>query len=75
MTSEILFSSRLLACRTASGLSQKALGDIIGLSDAAVTMLEKGRRMPSIEVLVAIADYFSVSLDYLVGRSDDPTMR
>ncbi len=67
------FASRLLVCRKASHLSQKALADILGITDAAVTMMEKGRRVPSFEVLCALADYFNVSLDYLVGRSDDPT--
>lgn len=67
-----IFSSRLLALRKDSGLSQKALSDVLDLSDAAITMMEKGRRAPSFEVLCAIADYFDVSLDYLVGRSDNP---
>lgn len=69
------FPSRLLACRSQAQLSQKALASILGISDAAVTMMEKGRRAPSFEVLCALADYFDVSLDYLVGRSDDPGRR
>lgn len=68
-----LFSSRLLACRKEKGLSQKTLAEILGVSDAAVTMMEKSKRAPSFEVLCTLADYFDVSLDYLVGRSDDPT--
>ena len=34
---------------------------------------EYGEREPSFQKLIALADYFDVSLDYLVGRSDDPT--
>ena len=67
-----IFSERLLQCRKDVGLSQKALADILNISDAAVTMMEKSKRSPSFEVLCALADYFDVSLDYLVGRSDDP---
>lgn len=67
-----IFSSRLLICRKSNGLSQKALSEVLGVSDAAVTMMEKGKRAPSFDVLCALADYFNVSLDYLVGRSDDP---
>lgn len=32
-------------------------------------------RMPSAENLIKLADYFDVSIDYLVGRSNDPTMK
>ncbi len=65
-----IFSDRLLDCRKSVGISQKALANVLGVSDAAVTMMEKGKRSPSFEVLIALADYFNVSLDYLVGRSD-----
>ena len=64
------FSARLSTLRKESGLSQKALGEILGVSDAAITFLEKAKRSPSFEILCALADYFDVSLDYLVGKSD-----
>ncbi len=63
-----VFASRLLACRKMSGLSQKALADILNISDAAVTMMEKGRRSPSFEVLISLVVYFSVPTDFLLGR-------
>lgn len=66
------FSTNLLNCRKTTGISQKALADIVGISDAAITMMEKGKRSPSFEVLIALADYFGVSIDYLVGRTDKP---
>lgn len=69
------FSIRLKELRTHAGISQKALGCILDVSDAAVTMMEKGRRSPSFEVLCALADYFDVSIDYLVGRSDESHRR
>ena len=50
----------------------KELGEVISVSDEAVRLMEKAKRSPSFEVLCALADYFDVSLDYLVGRSDDP---
>ncbi|MEK5166554.1 helix-turn-helix transcriptional regulator [Paenibacillus sp. FSL R5-0527] len=40
-----------------------------------VSHWERGTRTPSLEVACALADYFDVSLDYLVGRSDDSTHR
>lgn len=66
------FSIRLKELRLRKSLKQKELGDKLGISDAAVTQLEGKKRSPSIEIAVALADYFDVSLDYLVGRSDDP---
>ena len=73
MFSKELFSVRLRELRASKGISQKALASILGISDAAVNMLEKEKRLPSFEILLALADYFNVSIDYLVGRSEDPT--
>ena len=67
------FAQNLATLRKNVGISQKALASILGISDAAVNMLEKEKRLPSFEILLALADYFNVSIDYLVGRSDDPT--
>lgn len=64
-----IFSSRLLELRKAHRLSQTQLGEIAGLTQTAIVKIEKGERAASIEVLCALADYFDVSLDYLVGRT------
>ena len=40
-----------------------------------ISRYESGEREPGIVELIRIADYFHVSIDYLVGRTDDPTMR
>ncbi len=69
------FSVRVSQLRKDKKLSMAALGDILGVSDEAIRLMEKGKRSPSFEVLCSIADYFNVSLDYLVGRSDDPECR
>lgn len=73
MFSKTIFSERLLALRKKAKLSQTQMGEAAGISQFAVSKIEKGERAASIEVLYALADYFDVSLDYLVGRSDDPT--
>lgn len=73
MFSREKFASRHLALRKQAGLSVAALGDALGISGASVTQLEKCQRSPSVEVFGKIADFYGVSLDYLVGRSDDPT--
>lgn len=69
------FSKRFCDLRKSSGLSQRALAKILGLTNPAITYLENAQRSPSFEVLCALADYFDVSLDYLVGRSDDSKRR
>lgn len=67
-----IFSRNLLRLRKEHKLSLQALGDILGISNQAVSLLEKGQNVPRFSVLMAIADYFDVSLDYLVGRTDNP---
>ncbi|NCE63649.1 XRE family transcriptional regulator [Pseudoflavonifractor sp. 524-17] len=46
-----------------------------GVSEAMYQFYEYGKSEPTASVLIALADYFDVSLDYLVGRSDDPARR
>ncbi len=50
----------------------KQLGEMFYVSDEAVRLLEKGKRSPSVELLISLADFFAVSLDYLAGRTDNP---
>jgi transcriptional regulator with XRE-family HTH domain len=69
------FSVVLKALRKGKNISLAALGEALGVSNQAVSLMEQGKRSPSFEVLIALANYFDVSLDYLVGRSDDPARR
>lgn len=69
------FSERLVQLRKDKSLSLASLGTVLGVTDEAVRLMEKAKRSPSFEVLCALADYFDVSLDYLVGRSDVPERR
>ena len=69
------FSNHLSSLRKTKNISMKELGNILGVTDEAIRLMEKSKRSPSFEVLCALADYFNVSLDYLVGRSDDPARR
>lgn len=75
MMTELLFKDRLYQLRKARGLSQKQLGEVFGLSNHAISMMEAGERGTTIEKLVAMAEYFGVSTDYLLGVTDDPTWR
>ena len=69
------FQDRLIEIRRANNLTQKQLAAAVGLSEIGIQNYEGGRRKPAFDVLISLADYFDVSLDYLVGRSNDPTRR
>lgn len=67
------FSKRIYNLRKQRGLSQKELGEAVGLSHKAISTIESGARSTTIEKLVLLADLFQVSTDYLLGRNDDPS--
>ena len=56
--------------RKVRGISQAKLAEDLGVSAAIIGMYESGQRKPSYEALEAIADYFNVSIDYLIGREE-----
>lgn len=74
MDLKIVFSKRFLELRKSKNLSLVALGEILGVTNQAVSLIEKGKRATSFEILFAIAEYFNVSVDYLLGRTDNPEM-
>lgn len=66
------FSERLKELRISRGLSQVELSKNLGISKGAVNNYEHSVREPKLEMLEAIADYFNVDMDYLLGKSDIP---
>ena len=66
------FSERLIELRKARNLTQKQVYEGIGMSMLGYQRYEYGEREPSYQKLIALADYFDVSLDYLCGRPDNP---
>lgn len=66
------FSERLVELRKVHHITQKQLAANLSLSEVGIQNYESGRRKPAYDVLLALADYFDVSLDYLCGRSDNP---
>ena len=49
--------------------SMAVVSELCGLERGAVRRYERGERAPTMEALIALADYYEVSLDYLTGRS------
>lgn len=70
-----LFIERLNLLMKENKTTKQALGNAIGVSRPAVSQFANGSNLPSIEKLAAIADHFNVSIDYLVGRADDPSRK
>lgn len=53
-------------------ITQVQAAKAAGVTESMYQFYEYGKNEPTASVLIALADYFDVSLDYLVGRSDDP---
>ena len=69
------FSDRIIQLKKERKLLQKDIASSVGLSLRAYQYYEKGQKEPTLSVLLRLADYFGVSLDYLVGLSDTPERR
>lgn len=65
---------RIRQLRLERKISQVQLATAIDSNQASVTDWELGKKEPRPEMLLAMADYFDVSLDYLCGRTDVPYM-
>ena len=66
-----VFGTRLRELRLEAGLKQCVLAQILHVSRSTITGYETRGRMPDMDTLCAIADYFNVSLDYLIGRGEN----
>lgn len=56
-----------------SGISSNKMLTDLGLSNSAISEWKKGKSKPSVDALIKIADYFGVSVDYLLGRGNTNT--
>lgn len=63
---------RLKEIRKSKGLSQLKMAMDLHMGQNTISRYETGEREPSITELIKIADYFNVSIDYLVERTDNP---
>lgn len=65
---------RLRELRKRKGISQLRLATELNTTQNTVSRYETGEREPGIYELIKIADYFNVSVDYLIGRTENPEM-
>ena len=66
---------RLKELREEKGLKQADMAALMNVVERQYQRYERGEGEPKLEGWIFLADFFNVSLDYLVGRSDDPARR
>jgi transcriptional regulator with XRE-family HTH domain len=75
MFSKNIFADRLIEIRSGKNLMAKDVADAIGVTKAAISMIESGRNSVSVELLEKLCRCLDCSADYLLGLSDDPERR
>ena len=63
-----MLANQMKKLRNQKGLTQQELADILHVSKGTVGMWETGRREPNTEILSELADFYGVTVDYLLGR-------
>ncbi len=66
----VSFKERLKELRSERGVSQQELGKLLNMSKMAISHWENGHNEPCIAQLILLAEYFEVSVDYLIGKTD-----
>jgi len=69
------FAERIKGLRTQKDISQEELGNIVGVGKQAVSSWERNESKPRSDVLNQLADFFTVTTDYLLGRTDIPNAK
>ena len=65
-----MIGNRLKLLREEMCINQEQLAQRLSVSPSAIGMYERNKREPNNEILLKIAEYFNVSTDYLLGKSD-----
>ena len=65
------FCERLVELKNEKKLLRKDIAKAINISSRQFLRYEKGEQQPTLPIIIALADFFGVSIDYLAGRSDN----
>ena len=68
----MMLNERLKGLRSARQVTQQAVANALGVTVGNVQKFEYGTARPKLENVIKLADFFNVSIDYLVGRTDNP---
>ncbi len=66
-----MFFPRIKELRRESNLTQQQVADVLGCNQSTYSKYEKGTAMIPVAKMVKLADFYDISLNYLVGRTDD----
>ena len=66
------FAKRIKALRESADLTQDEMATILGTKRGTIAAWEAGHRIPELSKVYKVAEYFKVSTDYILGRTDDP---
>jgi len=66
------FGNRLKTLRLSKDMTQEELGSLLGKTKNSISQYETGKREPDLETLMIISEYFDVTLDYLLGKTENP---
>ena len=65
-----IIGTRIRELRNDKKLSQAKLGELLSVSQDTISLWEKSKSLPPIEIIIALSDFFSVSCDYILGKTD-----
>ncbi len=69
------FAQAMSRLRRARGMSQRDVAAGLGVSQALLSHYETGAREPTLDFVARICDYYGVSADYMLGRTEEPNGR
>jgi transcriptional regulator with XRE-family HTH domain len=69
-----IFPHRLMQRREQRGLSKVALGKMVGVTHVSIREFETGRKVPSVDTLIALARALDCSVDWLCGLTNEPDL-
>lgn len=64
---------RIKELRKEMDCTQNKLADVLGITQDSISLWENGKRIPDTQYIVALAQFFDVTSDYLLGLSNDPS--
>ena len=67
-----MLGERMKRLRKERKIPEKELSELMGVKIRAYQFYESGKNEPTISGLIALADFYDVTIDYLVGRTDNP---